>query len=360
MPANRIFYASQAVGFRHNQGSGNFMRVHGLQSVGINTNFNLDASYQLGNIDLYANIEGTPEVEVSLEKVMDGRPTILDMATATGAVNAATNLVGQTNKTLAARATARTDLLLSVHDDTIGYVDDSGKVPVAQCLISGAYLSQTSFNFPVDGTASESATIVGNTKIWSTGSTYTLTPIQTDPAFTIGNIASGVVATGVVRRQNVDITGSTWPLGIPGVNSSGKVTADAVSGFLVHYQKVNVGCQLGRDSMMELGRKMPYFRYVKFPIEVTSSFDILFGGAANKNGDFINATEAGGDGSGNNLRYETIIIKVKDGTQIDLGAKNMLTSVSYQGGGVDGSNGGATYSFRNFNNMTVSGASTTV
>ena len=366
MPANRIFYASQAVGLRHNQGSTKFMRIHGLQSVGVNTNFNLDAAYQLGNLDLYANIEGTPEVEVTLEKLIDGRPLILDMSTATGGVGSATVLTGQTNKTLVARSSARVDMLISVADDSIGFVSTSGApngVPLAQCLISGAYLSQISYKIPVDGNASESATIVGNTKIWTSGAgTYTLSPVQTDPLFYVGNAASSGVDFGIARRQHVDVTGSLWPKQIPGVNNLGGVTDNAISGFYTHFQNVNISCQLGRESLMELGRKMPYFRFVKFPVEVTSEFEVLLGGAANQNGDFVSATEAGVDGKGNNLRYETIKIDLKDAsgtiTRFDLGTKNMLTTVNYQGGGVDGSNASATYSYRNFNNLTVSGSTT--
>ena len=364
MPANRIFYASQAVGLRHNLGSAQFMRIHGLQSVGVNTNFNLDAAYQLGNIELYANIEGTPEVEVTLEKLLDGRPLILDMATATGAASVATSGVfaAQTNKTLVARSSARTDLLVSVADDTVDKVDTSVGTPLAQCLVSGAYLSQISYKIPVDGNASESATIVGNTKIWYAGNAggYTLTATQTDPNIRMSTLYA---VSGISRRQHVDVTGSTWPKQIPGVSALGAVANDAVSGFYTHFQNVNISCQLGRESLMELGRKMPYFRFVKFPVEVTSEFEVLLGGAANQGGDFISATEVGTDGSGNNLRYETIKIQLKgnDNTVLnifDLGAKNMLTTVNYQGGGVDGSNASATYSYRNFNNLTVSGNTT--
>jgi len=364
MPANRIFYASQAVGLRHHQGNAQFMRIHGLQSVGVNTNFNLDAAYQLGNIELYANIEGTPEVEVTLEKLLDGRPLILDMATATGGVGVATSGVfaGQTNRTLVARSNARTDLLVSVADDTVDKVDTSVGTPLAQCLVSGAYLSQISYKLPMDGNASESATIVGNSKIWYSGNAgnFTLTATQVDPNIRMSSLYS---VSGIARRQHVDVLNCLWPKQIPGVNSTGAITNDTVSGFTTHLQSVNISCQLGRESLMELGRKMPYFRFVKFPVEVTSEFEVQLGGAANQAGDFISATEVGTDGSGNNLRYETIKIQLKgnDNTILnifDLGSRNMLTTVNYQGGGVDGSNASATYSYRNFNNLTVSGSTT--
>lgn len=366
MPANRIFYASQAVGLRHSPCTNpNFMRIHGLQSAGVNTNFNLDQAYQLGNIELYANIEGTPEVEVTLEKLIDGRPLILDMATATGAIGSATTLTGQTNRSLVARSSARTDLAITVVDDSSTQVSGTYTQALAQCLISGAYLSQISYKIPVDGNATESATIVGNTKIWTSGNSagYILTATQSDPSFRVGSVASSGTDYGIARRQHVDMTGCLFPKQIAGVNNSdGTISNSADSGFYAHVQNINISCQLGRESLMELGRKMPYFRFVKFPVEVTCEFEVLLGGASNQNGDFISATEAGVDGSGSNLRYETIKIDLKDKTNVitrfDLGARNMLTTVNYQGGGVDGSNASATYSYRNFNTLVVSGSTT--
>ena len=57
----------------------------------------------------------------------------------------------------------------------------------------------------------------------------------------------------------------------------------------------------------------------------------------------------------NNLSDETILIKLCDGTQIDLGTKNKLSSVSYGGGDAGGGNVTTTFDFITFNKLSVSG-----
>ncbi len=57
---DRIFYACQAVAIT-NQGDDIVAApdlVHGLQSVGMTTNFNLEQAFELGQIEIYENIEG--------------------------------------------------------------------------------------------------------------------------------------------------------------------------------------------------------------------------------------------------------------------------------------------------------------
>ena len=53
--ANRIFYAGQQLGFAQ-IGSNTFTAAHGVQSVGLNTTFNLEEVFELGQISLYENI----------------------------------------------------------------------------------------------------------------------------------------------------------------------------------------------------------------------------------------------------------------------------------------------------------------
>ena len=89
MANNRVFYACQSVQLAGPSGASGptntaFTTVQGLQSVGINTNFNLEPIYQLGQLDLYENFEDIPDVEVSLNKVLDGMPTIYSMSMGTG------------------------------------------------------------------------------------------------------------------------------------------------------------------------------------------------------------------------------------------------------------------------------------
>ena len=63
---DRIFYATQAVGIQPHGDGGDIAvkeMIHGLQSVGMNTNFNLEQAFELGQIEIYENIEGTPDVK---------------------------------------------------------------------------------------------------------------------------------------------------------------------------------------------------------------------------------------------------------------------------------------------------------
>ena len=91
MPNNRIFYAIQALGFAaHNvTGSGTsgpfepsgFLTAHGVQSVGLNTTFNLEQVFELGQLELYENIEGIPDIELTAQKVLDGYPLLYHLST---------------------------------------------------------------------------------------------------------------------------------------------------------------------------------------------------------------------------------------------------------------------------------------
>lgn len=324
MANNRVFYAITAVGIGAHSGAnaGSYTRVRGLQSATITTNYNLEAAYELGMLSLYQNIEGVPEIEVQLERVLDGTTLMFDLATS-----------GRANSSLIGRSNSRCNLVLSVHDDTA--VSASG-TPVAQCLVSGAYASAISYKLAMDGNASEAMTLVGNNKIWASGQNY-WTPNA--PAS-----ESPTAASGIVRRQHLLVDSCTFPKVIPGVNSSGKLSDIAGSGFSAHIQSLSVNCNLGREQLMELGRKGPFFRYVKFPVEVTAEFEVL-----TTSGDFAQAN----DGNADQLVDETIIVAFADGTTVDLGSRCKLQSANYNGGGTDGGNRTVTYSFRTFNDMTV-------
>ena len=70
-------------------------------------------------------------------------------------------------------------------------------------------------------------------------------------------------------------------------------------------------------------------------------------------GDLINVS-----GSAPNLQNRTIIVKDTAGTVLNLGTANKLSSVSYSGGDTGGGNATVTFSFSNFNTLTVNGGST--
>ncbi len=81
------------------------------------------------------------------------------------------------------------------------------------------------------------------------------------------------------------MTGCTFPVSIRGISSSG--TNNETSGvFAASIQSFKTGANLGREMMLELGRRGPYFRFVSFPVEVSTTIDIMA-----KDGDMVMATE---------------------------------------------------------------------
>lgn len=345
MANRRIFYACQAVGLAQD-GSSSYTEIRGLQSVGINTTFNLEQVFEIGMISIYENIENIPDVEITLEKVLDGHPLIYHLATSRNST------VG----TLVGRSNAKAGLALSIVDDTF---EAASGTPNATCFVSGCFVSQVSYKIGVDGNATESVTLVANNKTWASGVSSWTTNFQpadaagwdADP-YASGLDGGALAASGVARRQHVNMGTSVFPKCIPGINqSTGANELDSALGnscYKVSFQSISTSANLGREQILELGRKAPYFRYVKFPVAVTCDFEVL-----TKNGDQISATEAGVVGNGNNLSNETIDIRLTEGTQIYLGTKNKLQSANYQGGGTDGGNATVTYSFQTFNDFTI-------
>jgi len=350
---NRIFYAIQQVGTAP-IGSTTFTEIHGVQSVGITTTFNLEQVFELGQIDIYENIEDIPDVEVTMEKVLDGYPLIYHRATE--------NAVGSS---LSGRSNEKCIVALSIFNDT----DDgaSGVLPESQVDMSGMFVSSLTYTMPVDGPSTEAVTLVGNNKLWGTttfgGKFYQAGPDDTDEPLAL-TAPSG----GVQRREDVlfrtlgistldtngqvDMTflksGTILPRQIDGISTSGTNPTDGEGNYAAHLQSFTVSTDLGRESLNELGRKGPYFRFVNFPTEVTCAIETI-----TTLGDQISATENGTLGDGNNLQNETIKIAMREGTFVDLGKKNKLSSITYGGADAGGGNATVTYNYSNFNSLTV-------
>lgn len=345
MPANnRIFWAIQAVGLAK-LGSTSYTAIHGLQSCGITTSYNLEQVFELGQLELYQNIEGIPDVEITMEKVLDGYPLIYHLATRGYPSN---DLVGRSNQ----RCTAA----LSIFGDT---QNAASGTPIAQTTLSGLYVSSLNYTFPVDGQFRESVTLVGNNQNWKlTGFDFTGGFTNTDQPLAL---TSGLG--GVQRRQhllftpnNSDVTrdannqvittvATILPPDIDGISTSGTNNRDSVGTYSVHVQNISISTDLGRESIFELGRLGPYYRYVTFPVEVTCEIEVLtLRGAVG-----VSAYEESGA-----LTDRSIRIATTDSTFINLGTKNKLSSVTYGGADAGGGNATATYSYSTFNSLVVS------
>lgn len=333
MSNRRLYYACYAVGiasFDTNPTS--FLTVRGLQTAGINTTFNLEQVFEIGQLAIYENIENIPDVEVSLEKVLDGSPLIYHLCTQNAA---ASTLVGRSNQ--------RANVAVSFYSDTNGIASGT---PLSQCIMSGVYVSQVSYQVQVDGNARESVTLVGNNKVWRTGS-FTFTGFT--PTHGVTSLKPADTTNGVNRRQEFVWASSVMPNDIRGIVSG--VNPDLVSTlgmYTVSVQSIRVSASLGREQLLELGRNAPYFRYIRFPVEVTCDIEIIA-----KNGDFISATEEGVFGNGNNLQEQTISFMMKEGLKVNLGASNKLQSVSFGGGDAGGDNATITYSYVTYNDFDI-------
>jgi hypothetical protein len=351
--ATRIYFPSQAVGLGIDGsttvgiGSGQIKLLHGVQSVSVNTNFNLEQVFELGQLSIYDNIEQIPEVEVSMEKVLDGYMPMYIAATE-----------GSTAADLAARSTKKCMFWLSLFPDTQTFASGG---PQAALKCSGMFPQQISYAFPVDGNFTENMTLIGNDKVWYA------TPGNTPLKNTLfGPTVDAPISQGssgtVQRRQHLvfapppgvtttDDRVCTFPTQIPGINSSGFNILDATTGYPVHFQSAEVSTSLGREAINELGRWAPFTRYVTFPIEVTCALTCL-----DTAGDGISGTEAGGQNgasAGSNLINQTIRFRTKEGLFLDLGTRNKIASITYGGGDTGGGNKTITYNFSNYNDLIV-------
>jgi len=309
---SRIFYAGQSVAIT-NHGDDTLTTgdmVHGAQSVGSTVSFNPEQAFELSQIEIFENIEGTPDVEVTLEKVLDGYPLMYHMAT--------TGVTGTNASGIVARSKERCDV----------------------------------------GSSTESLTLVGNNKNWLTGANVKTTAAAVadfdgeDSPLALG--VAGAPSGGVQRREDVMVADCVLPVSIKGVVGSGVGNGHSGGANLVHIQSVAISTDFSREDVLELGNKNPYYRPAGFPVEVTCDIE-----AISTSGHFVSAYDAGDPtlfttaSSGNNTQEENIFIKLRAEMGFDLGTKNRLTSATYGGGDAGGGNVSTRYSYSNFNSLDV-------
>lgn len=331
MPVNtskRIYWAMEAAGFAAN-GSSSFSAIKGLQSVAVTTTFNLTQVYEIGQLSLYDNYETIPEVEVSLECVIDGTPLMWNMATPTAA-----------NATLPAKLNDQCIFGLSIFGDT---VSSASGTPNTQMVCSGMFVSSVGFTFPVEGEARETLSLIGSHKQWLTsGFTFT------------GNLFTNndTPPSGIALRQHFVWGSGTGRSQIPGGGTGGipniapdgynNLRADG-SKYNASVQNISVSADFNREALLELGRKNPFFRYASFPVEVNCDIEVL-----STDGDLVDAPD-----NQNALSNKPIVLFLTNGMKIDLGTKNKLTSVQMGGADAGGGNMTCTYSYVNYNDLII-------
>ena len=382
--ANRIYFANQQVAFKPD-GSTSWNVAHGVQSVAVTTTFNLEQAFEIGQLSIYENIEGVPDVEVSCSKVLDGYALLYHLATDEDTHSTAHG------PDLAGRSNASAVIALGIWPDTSNSAT-STVTPSQQMEASGMFASSVSYNFPLEDNFSEDVTLVGNNKGWksSTAAIDCSAPgwiFQTSagvfegsdvPKASGSNRIAGATGPeadsyatqqgGINRRENIAFASSELylsdtatgfdytklPTQIPGITSGGWYDPKGGTNT-THVQSITVSTDLGREELFELGTRQPYARVVTFPVEVTCDIEVL-----SISGDLINAFADGCalstdpcTGVQDNLVAETIRIATCEGTRIFLGNNNKLASVNYGGGDAGGGNVTVTYSYSTFNDFTV-------
>jgi hypothetical protein len=332
--AQRIYYPLHAVGFATlgtvlptgTMVATGYRAAKGVQSLGINTTFNLEQVYQLGQLSLYDNIEQIPDVEITLEKILDGYALLQHLSTP---IATASTLAGRYNDN-------RCQIAVAYYDQTL---DHASGVPLSTVVMSGMYVSSIGFNIPVEGSMRETVSFTGNDKIWN----FTPSGVWTSGTRFTGS-ESPLAPYGILQRDNVIMASSLWPKEIPGIDNGGINQTNGASGYSAHIQNVTINANLGRTSLFELGSKAPYFRYANFPVEITTAIELT----SNERGDAVNALS-----TQDNLTNQTIKVVLNDGITIDLGSKNKLSSINKSGGETGGGNVTTTYNYSNFNDLKV-------
>lgn len=336
----RIYYPIAAIGFARlgtllSTPSG-YRAAKGVQSLSFNTTFALEQVFQLGQLSLYENIENLPNVELTVEKIMDGNSLIEHLATPQA-----------TSKSLAGRYNDNQSQAVIAYYPITN--EAASGMPLNYVQLSGLYVSSINWNLPVEGNITESITLTCRDKQWlnsPSGSPWASGNTVNTP----GNYISGpftgtetTVATsgGTQRRQHVVMANSVWPSEIPGISAN--ANPSGASGYGAHIQNITIAASLGRTDLFEQGRRGPYFRYANFPVQVTTSIAIT----ATELGDAKNAFQ-----DQTNLTDQPIKIYLQDGVVIDLGTKNKLASVNLTGPDTGGANQTVTYNYQNFNDYT--------
>ena len=341
--SDRIFYAVQAVGLeRADTGTGTISWLHGVQSVGITTNFNLEQVFELGQLALYQNIENVPEIEVTTERVLDGHACTYLSACSSGNVD------------IVSAASQKAGVYLIIYPDSVTAASGTGVNAAPSKLLYCASMRPTNitYTFPVEGNSTESVTFTGNNKVWQTGviksGQFPVTGIYAPITASSYDSPTGIVNSGTVFRRQHFVPASSvaaptktlFPAEV--LAASGKV------------QNITVTADIGRENIYELGYYQPYVKYANFPVTTTCDFEVVA-----RYGDKVSTAT-----DGPSLVDQAIKLYLRNGPtgvlgsgartfEVDLGAKNRLTSVNYTGGDTGGGNATVTFSYQGFNYFKV-------
>lgn len=305
--------------------------IHGVQSVGLNTSFDFENIFELGQLEIYDAVLNIPEIEITVEKVLDGWKTVY------GILSSGTPLETASKR--------RANVRFALYGDegnagsTITGMPSGNLLGIVEC--TGMYINNVTYTFPVDGNCTESITFVGNHKQW-----YPVSGTMDNGLATGWNGVSGISIPSTITN------GSGVPDDVPAysrlirredvvVTSPGSTKA----------QNVTLTLNLGREDVFEFGKRIPYAKIATYPVEATAEIESL---AVDGSYDDVSFTE---DTSALPVKDRAISVVAGNtygsGLTINLGNRNFLTAISHTGGDATGGNATVSRSFTTYNTFTV-------
>lgn len=314
----RTFYACQAVAvaplipdvnnnYSNSVADSDYQFIHGVQSVGINTNFDFENLFELGQLEIYDAVLNIPSVEITLEKVLDGYKTVYGH-------------IGS-GQALAKASKHRANVRFALYSDET----NASGTPIGLVTCTGMYINNVTYTFPVDGNCTESVTLVGNHKSWSYGGGEITIPDSIKYGSALPDDQPNFTGNRVIRRQDVVYSG-------PGSTKA---------------QNVTLTLNLGREDIFEFGQRIPYAKVATYPIEVTSEIQSI---AISGSYDDVSFTEATNDLPDVD---KTITVTIPGFFRVDMGSKNFLTSIAHGGGDATGGNATVTRNYTTYNTFLV-------
>jgi len=357
---DRIYFAVEQVAIS-TPGDNDWVAVFGLQSFGLSMDIPLQEIFQLGKLSPRTQLEDLPDVNMTLEKHLDGTPLVYHLCSQTA-----------NTPTLAGRSASLADVAFSVFDPT---QDCATGVPTFTVQAINGYYQNVSYNFDVEGVFTESVGIIANDLIVSNDTSILNTGEQARASAAVVNgLFTGDDDFSVNRRENMlfqlttnalDVNGqyadpdcTILPFEIDGILNPADTLLDV--GDYVNdesdIQSISVSASITRNRKNALGKFAPVCQQIQLPVEVTTEIRVL-----PRAGGIPSATEIGILNTGTDLcwsgprnrREFSIRIATCEGTRIYTGSKNKLRSFSMSEGNAGGSDASFSYTYRTLNDFTV-------
>ena len=357
---DRIYFATQQVAIAQ-EGSSTYRAIKGLQTFSFSTETPLLEVFQIGKLSPRVLLEDLPDISISSEKHLDGKPLIYHLAT-----------TAATSPTLAGRSQAQCKIGLSIFDATQEAATGTAAVVME---MTGSYYTNVRYSFGVDGIFTESVDFVSNDIIVSdddrilnsaeqaraaalsipgqfTGSETDATPNKREHMmfdYTVTTLDEN----GLIEDPDCTIL----PTEVDGISNSGTNEIGSDGARLSDIQSITVSAGINRERKNALGSFEPVCQQIRFPVTVTTEISVIprTSGIASMTAIGILNTGSGvcGAGVNRNLKSQTIRIAVCEGTRIYTGTKNKLRSQNYSGGDAGGSDVTITYTYETRNDFTV-------